>query len=612
MLFKIFGIVVTIILGAIIGLNISKNIENSVLYGLFWLLYIITYLTISNVIAISLFYNVLRKKTGPPGTRGPPGESGPVGEMGICRTGCQESECNKRLTDTFINEINRLAGNPTPPIKLQNLFIKQQIKQICTSPQYKKSIDIKGAESVINYLSGIWKEWARLIYKSSGRTFVESVGGDDLYKWKGENPFNEIEKYDIYYWKTNKLFKPIGIDVCDDGAVNRGLPQPEKPRLYIMKSNKYYWIYDDRGSGAHNDFSIYRPSTGYNRKTKLHYYPMGDIGVYRRHHEHYKGKHREQDGVKVPNDNLGPKKPTMLVAGDVKPPIDFEYRWDDSGSGGEFDGSSWRPIPPPGYRCLGDMMTRSHGPPSKNSIRCVPKECTEKVSNTFHNGQYMWRDSGSGAEQDAGIYIVPGGQPNGLGNERSFDNYNLMRATRGFTGSHDGFWKIKDECLKPTTPTKKPVDNGDWISHRWNGYPERDPKYSIFTFLGLVPEGIIQNIETRHKYQFISSQREPNNYFIKYFHKTKREYGNLESQGNTKAIVNMTTNRDKIQQMWILEYTDINNVLIKSKATGKYLGLHYFDNWKLNILLYDKPTGNRTKWRIRSTSTGSKDIKQKK
>ena len=57
MLFKLFGIVVTVILGAIIGLRLSKDIDSTVLYTLFWILYVVTYLTLANVIAVTMFYD---------------------------------------------------------------------------------------------------------------------------------------------------------------------------------------------------------------------------------------------------------------------------------------------------------------------------------------------------------------------------------------------------------------------------------------------------------------------------------------------------------------------------------------------------------------------------
>ena len=308
--------------------------------------------------------------------------------------------------------------------------------------------------------------------------------------------------------------------------------------------------------------------------------------------------------------NEGPRKSTWLVAGDVKPPRKFHYRWDDSGSGGEHDGSFWQPEAPHGYTCLGDTSSRSQGRPNRNDFRCVPTECVERISDTTHDGAYVWRDHGSGAEQDAGIYSVPGARTDGHANSRSDQGYNLFRTTRGFHGNHDPFYKIKDECLKSHLPPKKPHEGGDWVSHKWHGYPERNPKYSIFTYLGLVPEGVIQNYETKHKYYFVTSNKDPNNYFIKYYHKTLHKRGNLETTGNS-VRVNLTTNRDKREQMWILEYTDPNRVLIKSKATGKYLGFHYYQKWQLNMKLYNNPYGNRTLWTIRSTSTGDKQIKQK-
>jgi len=96
-------------------------------------------------------------------------------------------------------------------------------------------IPIEGRSLINRYLDSL---------ESYSPLTVHVVGG---FKFDKYNPFDEIEKYDIYYWKTNKLFKPIGIDICDDPTINKSLPQQEKPRLYLVKSNKYKWIYNDNG-----------------------------------------------------------------------------------------------------------------------------------------------------------------------------------------------------------------------------------------------------------------------------------------------------------------------------------------------------------------------------
>jgi hypothetical protein len=612
MLFKVFGIVVCLILGAIIGLNLSKNINNSILYSIFWLLYVITFLTISNLIAVSLFYGTLQSKRGPPGPRGAIGEAGEVGDQGVCQEGCQQLECSQRIETAFVEELNKLAKNPTPPIVLNNFMLKQKIKEICTSKQFNSIISVKGAESTINYIIDIWREWAKLLYTASGRKFVESVGGEENYKWdNNKNPFDIMEKYDIYHWKLNKLFKPIGIDICDDPKINPHLPKQEKPRLSLIMTNIYNWIYNDKGTGAKHDFSSWRAAPALNKETNQWHYPMGDIGVLYRKNENSGPK--TIDGVvnDTLNNKSGPKKITALVAGDVKPPVRFELKWNDKGSGGKYDGSFWQPIAPHGYTCIGDVTHNSYQPPNTNIVRCIPDDCVEIVKdNTNFNGQYVWADRGSGAKKDGSVWQIKDSQTDGIGNKRGEENYNLIRTVNAFSGWHAPFYKIKDKCLVSSIPPKKNVEESDWIANTWHGEPERQEKYSIFKFLNLVPEGIIQNYNTNHKYYFVSTNKEANSYIIKYQNQFTKAIENLETLGKDKVWQNPDTNVDKIEQQWELIYTDDTNVNIRSKATKQYLGTYYQDSWKLIFKQYNKLDGNITKWKINKTTTGGRKIPQ--
>ncbi|WP_434419346.1 Vps62-related protein [Nannocystis pusilla] len=47
--------------------------------------------------------------------------------------------------------------------------------------------------------------------------------------------------------------------------------------------------------------------------------------------------------------------------GILAPPLDYECVWTDKGSGAMFNGSVWRPIPPPGYVALGHVVGGDKG-----------------------------------------------------------------------------------------------------------------------------------------------------------------------------------------------------------------------------------------------------------
>lgn len=592
MIFKLFGIVVAFIIGAIIGLRISKDIDNGILYTLFWILYIVTYLTFANIIAVSLFYSTLILKTGPPGQRGPSGEPGEIGAIGVCLTGCKQAECATQLKEEFIRKINELAGNPVPSIELKNLLLLNQISNLCTSKQFETVAEMKGAEPATNYIKDIMNEWAKLLYDAGGKEFFETEGAEENFKWKGKNPFTEIEKYDIYYWKMNKLFKPIGVDICDDPNINKKLPQKDKPLLFAINTN----IYDLTQVG--DTYKTFVPRASYNEKIKYNMYPIGDVAVSGGNEI---GGPKFIDNMSAPhNNNDGPAKPSLLIAGNVTAPERLERV-----------GNFWKMIPKAGYKCIGDIAGNSA---TVDKYRCIPEECAERVDDNTYNGQFIYQGNGA-------IWGVNGSVSNGLGNDKGKENYNLFRATEGRDGHHEPFYKIKESCFNSALPTKISTGEDNWISNRWFGYPERNAKYSIFKFLGIVPEGVITNKETKNNYQFISTATEPNVYFIKFFNVGRKKYANFEVNGVLDIGINYRINRDKIEQLWYLEYTDPNKVYIRSKKTNKYMGQHYIhgennqDEKKkhiLKVLQYDQPTGNRTLWSIASTTTGQRDIEQKK
>mmetsp|Transcript_2963 Transcript_2963/g.6500 ORF Transcript_2963/g.6500 Transcript_2963/m.6500 type:complete len:1161 (+) Transcript_2963:145-3627(+) len=147
-------------------------------------------------------------------------------------------------------------------------------------------------------------------------------------------------------------------------------------------------VYDDRGSGANNDFSDWRPDDS----SFDEWYSLGDAGLPR-----YGSAPSNGLLVKAPGDIL-------------MPPLDYSLIWKDSGSGGDMDGSFWEPIPPTGYTCLGHVVQPNYRKPSTNLIRCI------KTSYVTDAGKsWLWTDAGSGADWDASVYQVESQQPDSLG-----------------------------------------------------------------------------------------------------------------------------------------------------------------------------------------------------
>jgi len=157
-------------------------------------------------------------------------------------------------------------------------------------------------------------------------------------------------------------------------------PGPDAPPDLLAVS-EYAWVYDDAGSGAFADVSIWRPVA------PRGYVALGDVAT---------------------PGHAPPVFPTLVVRDDlntVHPPRGYEQIWNDKGSFGDHDVALWSPIPPLGYACLGTVAKPDHsGPPANEQIRCVRQKYLVPGKAVL-----TWTDAGSLALQDAGLWTcVPG------------------------------------------------------------------------------------------------------------------------------------------------------------------------------------------------------------
>ena len=146
-------------------------------------------------------------------------------------------------------------------------------------------------------------------------------------------------------------------------------------QVYFVADAEEIW--NDRGSGANQDFSVWRaPGTGTT-------FSLGDLS----------------------NNNYN--KPPSFLAKDTSPkrnalrlPHSFRRIWTDAGSGANWDGSFWEPLCPPGFVALGNVAMRSHSiQPDLNSIACV--NGTYTIPGTW---EHVWDDRGSGAKRDVSVW----------------------------------------------------------------------------------------------------------------------------------------------------------------------------------------------------------------
>ncbi|MDR6941123.1 Vps62-related protein [Mucilaginibacter pocheonensis] len=159
-----------------------------------------------------------------------------------------------------------------------------------------------------------------------------------------------------------------------------------EPSLYVSYTSNYNFIYNDQGSGADGDVGIWRPSP-----TDNNYFIVGDYA---------QGNYGAPSGssliVTAVNDD--PDYPLL------KAPIRYDQIWNDKGSGGDYDGSIWRPVAPDGYVVLGCVAALGYDAPSIPNYRCIRKDMVTDAA----VGSLIWSDKGSGADNDVSLWQVQG------------------------------------------------------------------------------------------------------------------------------------------------------------------------------------------------------------
>ncbi|MEC3978743.1 Vps62-related protein [Amycolatopsis sp. H20-H5] len=158
----------------------------------------------------------------------------------------------------------------------------------------------------------------------------------------------------------------------------RSSPLTGRPEVVSVRpADQFQRIWDDGGSGADHDVSIWRPDVS----RYSGYRSLGDVVM---------------KGYGAPSN-------TFLVrddAGVAARPVGYRLIWDDRGSGGDHDVSLWEPVAPAGYTCLGSVAEHGYDtPPSTDVVRCLQSSYT-----TDGAPGKEWDDSGSGAHHDVSFW----------------------------------------------------------------------------------------------------------------------------------------------------------------------------------------------------------------
>ncbi len=452
------------------------------------------------------------------------------------------------------------------------------------------------------------------------------------------NPFHEIEKYDIFYWGLDKEFHPIKIPNCLSQSQTKVTQQ--RPPIKLIKTNIYQKITDDEKMGSRKSMSLWMTQPMEFQGDK--YYPLGTVAIPNFKPNIGGGRFIETiygdnpvrydlEGSKF----TGPTKTNVMISADSKwikfpDPDKWSWRWsaqkrtdwraririwarkikgkemtfynaDDFYEDGEL------------YRCFGSAVIpkniepkwSSYYTPSKFFGRdkvqmvCVNDKALEEVPNTHSK---LWDEGRSERRRTGAIYSNEDGVYN-LAYFHDSNNPDYNRKT----------YRIKKEFLDETKLNDPPFtseaekDTGLAVGFQDVNY-EVNRKGSLFDLLDLVIKSPLQSIYTSQML-FIehTGLNNPNSYFI------KTSNGKcIKVASNNEKIELKDCNVSQDSQVWEVEYLGQSKeiCLLKSVNTGKYLYSTKSNVFFITGDLQSRNINNRLlkpfQWRITNTKSKSK------
>ena len=573
----IFVILVLGCLYVLFGLNLTEGISDFKTLVFTWIVYTSLCITVGTVFLLSYFWGTIRTKTGPYGIRGAGGERGEPGYAGSCSISATQSESIKQMNEFIDMLYKEKTGQSILNQNTQNFvnnYLSNKISTIAGSKQYKimyseASVLEKTPQDIINYIKGIWKEWFNLIYDANAEWFLDKYG-DEEYSWTGANPFTEIKKYDMYYWGLSKSFRPMKAEVCRSNAQYESAKFPIKPqaRLKVIQSNDYMKLTDDKRTGGVPDASWWRARTITIGDDT--YYPVNDIITAGQDVGGSIWNFISKVGKTIVGDmefdsgQWGPDIRSILVSGDVVDPISFEQKW----IGGKNVVTSSLNCPE-GYISIGDIVNGggSNDDPNKYKIKCIPADCVEDNGKS-RKATTIWY-------QNMPMKVLNHWNWRQTYEANGENGYNVFRM------SGKPFYRIKSKCLVPQSApsTKEPEDENIAIGIGWYGHPyKNDPRYSIFSFLGLVPEGMIVNKATGRRFYIIHYGGEDINKYIVLEYNSDRDKFDSALQvddniNNPRINIRDISRTDKRQQWKIVLKENKKFLTLKNMLNNRYLYL---------------------------------------
>lgn len=606
-----FLFVLIVLICVFIGHSFSSEIYNPLVYILFWIVYLITLLTLGNTLINLYVYMTTKKRKGPIGEKGERGPDGDDGEEGNCDSNCK---INLHLT-TIMDDLNKHYNNilnlkikkTETPLKIENKYIKDTLRRICESKQFKELSQTQNVIRVIKYIIEIFKKWISLLAnadKSEGKKHFKDymeIYGEQV-QWEfitnpKNNPFNEIEKYDIFYWGLNKEFHPIKFKHCAASNPNKSnLPIiADDNKVRVLETNLYKQTYTDRKTGSKKSLSVWLTSP-----IKIEdetFYPIGSVfnpshkPTSNKRYIKQVGNYNKPYTNEIILNNNGPAFSNIVISDKNKkfvrkPPAKaWSWKWNDKKTGGKQSVSFWNAedFQEDGelFRCFGSMTMPNHNMNNtptqqlgrdKVPVVCINDKILEEIPN---NHTPIWNDKGSRGKYSSSAWANING------------SYNLGYFQKGYLKDNDRkSYKIKNEYMNDVPiETNKTITHNDTNLAKEVGFqiPEynfkRERKNSIFDLLDLVIESDIESLYDGDKlYIQHSGLNEPNSYLIKQYNKVNNKLRTddclkINELSNSDSILKATCNPTKNSQLWEIEFIEQSTelCLIKSKENGKYL-----------------------------------------
>ncbi len=502
----------------------SLNLENLSRRQGALLIWIVFFITVYGFTISHYYMKESAKKPGVDGDKGNRGLRGEIGDNKVCNPKeCTKDICFKKTLEFCSKKYRKYVKKMYPEITYEplfnNKFLMDKMRKLCKSDQIQKMFKKDGYGNTYRYINNNWEKWLNIILKyKNGIMFIENetltdndfdnliTKEDKLYSsfenlespgtpsQGAETPFDELKKYDMWYWGESNALMPRVIYKCE---IN-----DKKDTLKKISSNHYkeLWessnarqAYIDRGNLVNgtcvrnkkyipflrkgsSDVSIYRPEIlEYNDDL---YYPLGDVLMEGKINDIEK-THVSKNDPKI-QDKLktkGPHDTTEIITGDIKHPVDFEPVFRSPRMRGEGIGlkgfSIWKPIPPPGYKCLGLVLDNTPNmiPPNADNIACVPEKCVRKYSN---EKKKVW----SNESEDRCFGNCGCDQETGEKDTDSTDNLELTKMMNHYFKNDDDLYELIPETeIDSCFDRAKERETG---ASKWKFNSKNDFKYSVY------------------------------------------------------------------------------------------------------------------------------------